>query len=108
MIDWEAFAPEGWAFAATNEAALSHGYDRDPAPESGFLSAYGATNAENDFNTYAEKIFTDPKPLLALACKQPLVRRKLEFVLKTYITLDPRMDPVFRELGFDRFRLCEH
>jgi hypothetical protein len=29
-------------------------------------SAYGATTAENDFNTYAERIFTGPENLVRL------------------------------------------
>jgi hypothetical protein len=72
------------------------------------VSAYGATTAENDFNTYAEKIFTEPKALVLLACNHALIRKKLLFVLRTYVSLDARMENVFRELGIDREHLCGH
>jgi hypothetical protein len=106
LQEWMVFAPADWSFATHNEAALSHGRDQDPSPETGFLSAYGATTAENDFNTYAEKIFTEPKALVQVACQHALIRKKLLFVLHTYVTLDVRLDQVFRGLGIDRARLC--
>lgn len=105
--EWAAFSPAGSAFTNTNERALARGTDPAPSPETGFLSAYAATTAENDFNTYAERIFTDADTLVALACKHPLVRKKLLFVLRTYVVLDERMDRVFRELGVDGAHLCE-
>lgn len=100
------FAPRDWQVAPTNEEALSRGAGPDPAPDTGFLSAYGATTAENDFNTYAEKIFTEPKVLVHLACTHKLVREKLLFVLETYVRLDSRMERVFDRLGIDRTDLC--
>jgi hypothetical protein len=104
---WTAFAPTNWSFATTREEALARGGTADPAVETGFLSAYGATTAENDFNTYAERIFTDPEALVALACKHALVRKKLLLVLRTYVAFDARMDKVFRDLGVDGAHLCE-
>lgn len=67
-------APRDWQFAPTNEESLSRGAGPDPAPDTGFLSAYGATTAENDFNTYAKEIFTEPSVLVRLACQHALVR----------------------------------
>jgi hypothetical protein len=108
MPEWAALAPVDWVFTTTSEAALSHGTDPDPALDTGFLSAYGATTAENDFNTYAEKMFTEPERLVRLACEHAIVRKKLLFVLQTYVNLDGRMEKTFRELGIDRAHLCEH
>jgi hypothetical protein len=107
LAAWTAFAPTNWTFATTREEALSRGDTANPAPDTGFLSAYGATTAENDFNTYAERIFTEPETLVALACKHALVKKKLLFVLETYVKLDARMERIFRGLGIDRARLCE-
>jgi hypothetical protein len=106
MHDWVAFVPTDWKFTTTSEAALSRGSAPAPAPETGFLTGYGATTAENDFNTYAEKIFTDPAALVQLACQHALVRKKLNFVLQTYVSLDVRLEETFRDLGVDRTALC--
>lgn len=105
--EWAALTPPHWKFTNTNEAALARGNGSDPASETGFLSAYAATTAENDFNTYAERIFTEPEALVALACQHALVKKKLLFVLHTYVTLDARMKKVFRDLGVDGAHLCE-
>jgi hypothetical protein len=106
--EWTAFAPANWQFTTTGETALARGAGPDPAPETGFLSAYGATTTENDFNTYAEQIFTGPKALVQLACQHALIREKLLFVLRTYVALDARMAKVFGDLGVDPAHLCEH
>jgi hypothetical protein len=104
---WAGFSPQGWTFAVDNAAALANGGGLQPAPDTGFLSAYGATNAENDFNTYAEKIFGGAEELVELACQHALVRKKLLFVLQTYVAIDARMAGVFHALGVDRARACE-
>jgi hypothetical protein len=104
--EWAAFAPADWNFTTTSEDALSHGLRSDPAINTGFLSAYGATTAENDFNVYAERIFTQPRDLVRLACRHALVRKKLLFVLETYVKLDRRMENTFRQLGIDRAQMC--
>jgi hypothetical protein len=103
---WAALSPADWKFVSTREAALAHGAGPDPALHTGFLSAYGATTSENDFNTYAEKIFTEPEKVVQLACQHALVRTKLLFVLQTYVGLDARMTQVFQGLGMDRARTC--
>jgi hypothetical protein len=107
MEGWALLTRADWPSARTSEEQLARGNDPDPPPDTGFLSAYAATTAENDFNTYAERIFTAPEALVALACKHGLVRKKLLFVLHTYVTLDARMGNVFHELGVDGAHLCE-
>ena len=89
-----------WAQTARPDQALVRANDAAPDPSTGFLSAYGATDAENDFNTYAETIFTEPAWLRDLAGKHSLIGEKLAFVLKTYVRVDPSIDATFRELGF--------
>lgn len=86
--EWAAFAPNDWIFTTKNEAALANATGETPSPKTGFLSSYATTTSENDFNTYAERIFTEPETLRELACEHALVRRKLVFVLQTYIKLD--------------------
>jgi hypothetical protein len=96
---WERFAPAGWKFETAPAAVIAREHDGDPDPATGFLSAYGGTNAENDFNVYVEKIFTEPATVARLARAHALIRRKLEFVIAVYVRIDPRMAAVFHELG---------
>jgi hypothetical protein len=95
------FAPLDWHFVEEAGGALRRADDPDPAPETGFLSAYGATNLENDFNDYAEKMFTEPDKLARLAARTPLIRRKLEFVRAAYVAIDSRLEDRFHELGLN-------
>lgn len=98
---WREFAPRDWQFIDRAPDVLARGEDRDPSPTTGFLTAYGATNPENDFNTYAEQVFSESAELRLRAKDQPLIARKLAFVLDAYRAVDPRIDDVFRKLGFD-------
>lgn len=51
----------------------------------GFLSKYGQSTLENDFNLYAEMAFTNPKQLRSLSEKYPRVRQKSELIKNFYI-----------------------
>lgn len=44
----------------------------------GFLKNYSLTNDENDFNVYAELVFTDPKNIKVLKENYPKIKTKLE------------------------------
>jgi hypothetical protein len=103
-VQWQELAPEGWSFVEDAGGALGRANAPAPAPETGFLSAYGATNLENDFNVYAEKMFTEPDSMARLARQHPLIRRKLDFVRATYVAVDPRFTELFRRLGLDESR----
>ena len=50
----------------------------------GLLSLYSLTDEENDFNIYAETLFTDPKSIKENAKKYPAVAKKLEIFKKFY------------------------
>jgi hypothetical protein len=99
LTEWAHFAPETWHFDDMPEAIRERGTGPDPDPSTGFLSAYGATNPENDFNVYAEKIFTEPGSLSQLARRLPIIRKKLDYVIAAYVDIDPRMIEVFGDLG---------
>jgi hypothetical protein len=100
LAGWNALEPGGAAFTEDASAAISRGLGAEaPDPSTGFLSAYGATNPENDFNTYAEKMFAEPDKVARLAEKYEVVRRKLAAVRAAYVAIDPRMDDTFRALG---------
>jgi hypothetical protein len=98
---WAAFTPTEWQFQRDSASALSQASGKDPPPSTGFLSAYGATTPENDFNVYAEKMLTEPETVAKLAAQHPLVAKKAAFVVSTYAAIDPRMRETFRQLGLN-------
>jgi len=100
---WTAFLPVGWQFTNDGKSSLARAKDLDPPPSTGFLSAYGATTAENDFNVYVEKMFTEPQKVARLAHEYPLIARKVAFVIATYAAVDPRLTETFRSLGLGAF-----
>lgn len=58
--------------------------ETDSLLKQGFLLSYGKTNIENDFNVYAEYLFTNKQHLETLAKKYPLVNQKLKLFKKFY------------------------
>jgi hypothetical protein len=96
---FKAQEPVGWSFQNDAAAQVARGQGADPAIETGFLSAYGATTSENDFNTYAEIIFSDPARMKDLAKKVPLIAKKVGLVLAAYIAIDPRLNETFSRTG---------
>lgn len=61
--------------------------------ENGFMSSYGQTDFENDFNEYSKMIFTYPMRFKELMNRYPRVRGKFLAWLKFY----QEIDPVFTE-----------
>jgi hypothetical protein len=94
---WAEFAPSGTDFVY-GRALEGRSHAKPPPLSTGFLSAYGATNPENDFNVYAEEVFVNPQRVIQAARQEPLVQRKLDFFMRTYEAIDPRMREVFRGL----------
>lgn len=94
-LQWQQLMPAGWQPATSYQEAL-----RDPAPKSlgpaqGFLRSYGQTTMENDFNTYAEMLFSDPQQMRQLAELHPKVRQKLGVVISAYLALSPELGSYF-------------
>jgi hypothetical protein len=75
-----------------------------PDLATGFLSAYGATDPENDFNVYAETTFSDLERLSRIAAEHHIVARKLALLMAAFTLLDDRMPLVFDGLGLAAFR----
>ena len=61
--------------------------EKEELLKEGFLVAYGKTNIENDFNVYAEYLFTKKEHLTKLAKKYPLVNEKVKLFKKFYADL---------------------
>jgi len=101
---WKALLPAGWVPARGSAALLSASDDLAPNPVDGFLSGYGATNPENDFNVYAETVFLNPSHVATQAEKHPVVAKKLALLMEAYIQLDKRFEGVFDRMKLLRFR----
>lgn len=55
----------------------------------GFVSVYGQTNFENDFNEYSAMIFTYPEKFKEIMNRYPRVRAKFLIWLELYQEIDP-------------------
>jgi hypothetical protein len=102
---WRTLLPEGYSEAKDSAEALKAAGPGVGDVERGFLTPYGGTTAENDFNTYAEILFTEAPRLAALADKHPLIAQKLGLLMNAYISLDGRFEDLFKKFGLDRFAL---
>jgi hypothetical protein len=96
---WRKTHPGNWQFATSAKVEIERADLPAPSPETGFLSAYGATTPENDFNVYAEKMMTEMPAVVRLTKQVPLIARKAAFVRQRYVEIDPRMDVVFSQMG---------
>jgi hypothetical protein len=96
---WRALLPSGWSDAQDNAEALRSAEPGAADPDRGFLSPYGATTAENDFNVYAETVFTEPARLAALAKSHELIAQKMALLIDAYTSVDSRLAEVFHQLG---------
>jgi len=61
----------------------------------GLLSTYSESGVEDDFNTYAETIFTQPEKIKRLIKQYPLIKRKYEVFKDFYLGIDAGFAPVF-------------
>ena len=61
--------------------------------EKGFVTDYGQTNFENDFNEYSAMIFTYPQKFKKIMRQYPRIRGKFLVWLKFY----QKIDPIFTE-----------
>jgi len=61
----------------------------------GLLNAYSETGVENDFNTYAGVIFTQPETMRGWIAHYPIVARKYALFKAFYLGIDPGLAPVF-------------
>jgi hypothetical protein len=96
---WQQTIPADWPFPTSIGAQLRLSRDRRPPVETGFLTAYGASAPENDFNVYVEMMMTEMDTVMQLARRVPVVARKAALVRRIYAAIDPRMDAVFSALG---------
>ncbi len=70
--------------------------------EEGFVSRYGQTSLENDWNTYAERVFGHGADFASLLVKEPAMRPKARILMAVYESLDPRFHAYFERVGLSR------
>jgi len=107
LARWMALEPPDWKFTTTLAEALQKDSAVDPPPETGFLSAYGSSTAENDFNTYAERMFTQPESLRRMACEYEAIATKLSFIVQAYAEVDANVREPLRRLGLSPSVPCD-
>lgn len=61
----------------------------------GVVSAYGMVNAENDINTYAETIFTQPEKMKEYIARYPVIAKKYKMLEKFYLDISPEFIKIF-------------
>lgn len=79
---WAGVNSKGFAYVDAVDdvlSAIENGLGDDSSERyfhEGFLSSYGYSTLENDFNLYAEMAFTDPEALKVLADTHPKIHQK--------------------------------
>jgi hypothetical protein len=71
----------------------SKAFSNEACYKKGFVTDYGLTNFENDFNEYSEMIFTYPRKFKKIMGQYPRVRGKFLVWLEFY----QKIDPIFTE-----------
>jgi len=95
-LAWKKLMPKNWKPSINNHETLSVNNNIEPNYASGFLTEYGMTNIENDFNVYAEFIFIEPEHIIKLATKYPIIAKKLGLIISAYTNADPEYSNEFK------------
>ena len=101
---WQAFNAAGFRYGDVESYKAEL---RDPGGRegeaalhgAGFVSQLGLTGLENDFQTYAERIFGHPAEFAALLRAQPAMRGKARMVMALYARRAPSLAETFRANG---------
>jgi hypothetical protein len=100
-FDWLALNPEGFSYIINPIQIDSYmnsidSYDaNDSILKQGLVSTYGKVNAENDINTYAELVFTQPEKMKKYITKYPVVSKKFHMLKQFYLSISPEFGAHF-------------
>ena len=91
---WSQFNPPGFRYGdvASYKAELRDPGSRDGTAalhRSGFVASLGLTGIENDFETYAEKVFGHPKHLAEMMSANAAMRGKARLLMSMYLRQSP-------------------
>ncbi len=104
VSDWTASNPVGFNYTSLDDykKVLVHRppVEGDEALHAqGFVSLYGTTSLDNDWNTYAERVFGHPREFAAEIKRFPKMQSKTRQLLDIYSKSEPRLDAFFTATG---------
>lgn len=96
---WQQANPPDFSYLGDGVEAVKQGKARRSYEESllerGFLTEYGSSTLENDFNGMALRLFTGEAQVWKLADQYPRIKTKLDLALAFYRKLDPSFTEAF-------------
>ena len=98
--EWEQANEPGWKYAGGSrnmiEEIESEGKSHQPLSADlfsrGFLTSYGQSCVEDDFNVYGSWLFTRRQELNSLAEQYPRIRKKRDLCVRFYQSLSPEFE----------------
>ena len=107
---WEAINPSGFAYmdTSTYKATLRDAGSvegDDALHRAGFVSRYGQTTLDNDWNTYAERVFGHGTEFAKQVARFLPMRRKTRILMDVYLSLDPGFAAYFQRTGLSQAAL---
>lgn len=98
---WEVANPGGFAYRGSGVSAVKNGQASTRLSEElhreGFLNEYAKASIEEDFNSFAGRLFTGDPALWQAIGKFPRIAAKSEVAIAFYTGLDPRFSNAFFE-----------
>ena len=107
VTSWESANPAGFSYMSREgyKAVLSDAGAVEGTPalhRLGFISHYGQTSLDNDWNTYAERVFGHGTEFAQWLIAEPALRAKTRILIDVYQSLDPRFGAYFEQTGLSR------
>jgi len=101
--DWLAANPAGFRYGESGVDSIKAGRaSEEPVPEQhqqGFLHEYGRGALEDDFNSFAESLFSNSRDFWKAVDRFEGVRKKTQLAIEFYHSLDPSFtEAMFRNL----------
>lgn len=95
--EWNKLLPKGFSYGSGGKDAISAGkdsmYPNDSICSRGFVCEYGTASLEEDFNTFAELLFTCNHTFRKNILNHEILRKKAELVIGFYRKLHPLFTP---------------
>lgn len=103
MIGFMAYNGTDFEYWHDEERILSSthtgNYTSGPLWDEGLLRYYSQTSPENDYNSYVEMIFTNPKKMSEYCSVNERIENKYEHVKAFYLKISADLQPVFDQVS---------